>query len=598
MILRSDGITAGDIARRLNLSERSIRKRNGIDQFIIGQFATGRGRPVTLFSREALSLWGVESVTAEPRVRSERSDWGVPRCCTPEQWEAICLSVRELYMANAQANLKLACEQAVRRAGMSGVELPVTAAQIYKRLTCKNTAPDGLAMSPFYRDNWEVIRRSGLRKKDIALEIATHRYNWLDIFENLGWAGAGFGAMRGWSIDVRKNDVWTTPNDRSSQAEFGSAMYIRCVLTGYPLWVEPVQTETSDALIRGYLKCMLAWRKCPDLFVAIDNGKAMISERTLQVIKTTLPPEAFAMAAQIPEMFQEGSPIIRNLPNIPRSKFKAALERSFKLIKDEFDATRHARNYQGGSRAEAVQLSVSNRPAWQYMSTAISTTDEYFDGLGTWLYSDYVARERPRMFPTLVARGISPTIGAAFQYYFDPTESLPTNERIADLLYWATPRPSICKASLGYVDAVIGGEFWHCVSEALNHQYYGHKIAVLPIPDTDFAVLMLADNPSAPKYLATARNAFVRSMDELREVRPIVIETQNAIRTQLREERQATPPATWENTTAAEQPTPALPESAQAWLDGIEIPVQEIDDNDDTTSLDSIMRDVDNLLDD
>jgi hypothetical protein len=597
MILRSDGITAGDIARQLNLSERSIRKRNGIDRFIVGRFATGRGRPVTLFSREALSLWGVESATAEPRVRSERSDWGVPRCCTPEQWEAICLSVRELYMANAQANLRLACEQAVRRAGMSGVDLPMNANQIYKRLTCKNVAPDGLAMSSFYRDNWEVIRRSGLRKKDIALEIATKRYGWLPIFESAGWAGAGFGAMRGWSIDVRKNDIWTTPNDRSGGPEFGAAMYIRCALTGYPLWVEPVKTETSAALIRGYLKCMLAWRKCPDLFVSIDNGKAMISERTLKVIETTLPKEAWAMTSQIPELFHDGSPILRNLPNIPRSPFKAALERSFKLIKDEFDATRHARNFQGGTRAEAVQLAVTNRPAWQYMSTAISTTDEYFDGLGTWLYSDYVSRERPRMFPSLIARGISPTIGAAFQYYFDPTESLPTNERIANLLYWATPKPSICKASLGYVDAVIGGEFWHCVSEKLDHHYYEHRIAVLPIPDTDFAVLMLADNPSSPKYLATARNAFVRSMDELRAVHPIVIETQNAIRTGLREERQATPPAVWENTTSAEQPTPALPDGAQAWLDGIEIPIHELDDDARPTDLDAIVRDVDSLLD-
>jgi hypothetical protein len=599
--MHSNGYTSGDIAQLLHITERSVRKRQGIEQYILGTMSVGRGRPVTVYSSGVLDLWGRlpdDLQTTTERKRSQRSDWGTPRNCTPEQWAGVILAVREFYMGNAQANLRLACEQAERQAAAAGVRLPISAPQIYKRLTCRNTAPDGLPISEFYRDNWEMIRRSGLRKKDISLQTVTARYDWHSVFESLGWAGAGYGALRGWSIDVRKNDVWT--RDADGRGEFGAAIYIRCVLTGYPLWVEPVETETSEALIRAYLKCMFAWQRSPDLFVAIDNGRAMIAERTLGVIASTLPAEAFKRAANIPELFGAGaSPILRNLPNIPRAPFKAALERSFKIIKDEHDATRHARNYQGGSRAEAVQLSVSNRPAWQYMQTNLVTVDEYFDGLGSWLYSDYITRERPDMHPLFRERGVSCSIGNVFRYYYDPTPSLPTGEQLADLLYWATdPRSrAIAKAGLGYVDVTINGTYWHCISDKLDHQYHQHKIAVLPIPDTDYAILMLADNPSDPRYIATARNGFIRSLDALKAVRPLVVETQNVIREKLKEEREMSPPARWENTApVAEDLAPTLPQGAQAWIDGTELTIHALDEAPDTT-IDSVIRDLDDIID-
>lgn len=598
--MHSNGYTADDIARLVSISERSVRRRSGIEQYILGTLSTGRGRPVTVYTREVLALWGrlPDDLQTTDRKRSQRSDWGCPRTCSPEQWAAVILAVRGFYMGNAQANLRLACEQAERQAAAAGVEIPVSAAQIYKRLTCRNVAPDGLPISEYYRDNWEMIRRSGLRKKDMSLQTVTARYDWLRVFETIGWAGAGYGALRGWSIDVRKNDVWT--RDESGHGEFGAAIYVRCALTGFPLWVEPVETETSEALIRAYLKCMFAWKRSPDLFIAIDNGRSMIAERTLGVLKSTLPAEAFKRAEQFPELFgSSGSPILRNLPNIPRSPFKAALERSFKLIKDEHDATRHARNYQGGSRAEATQLSVSNRPGWQYMQTNLVTCDEYFDGLGTWLYSDYISRERPNMYPLFRERGISASIGNVFRYYYDPTPALPTGEQIAHLLYWATdPRSrAIAKAGLGYVDVTINGSYWHCISDKLDHQYHQHKIAVLVIPDTEYAILMLADNPSDPRYIATARNGMIRSLEDLQEVRPLVVKTQASIRDGLRQERDATPAASWVNTQpVADDITPALPTGAQAWIDGTEIAIHELDDSPSTT-IDDVIRGVDDIID-
>ena len=602
----SYGLTAKDLAFRIRLAtgeditERAIHKRFGIDRYLVGTRNHG-GRPAKIYSTEALHLWRIDPGTIDlAKGRRGRSDHGAPRNCSPNTWQMIVEVVKGLYLSNAQPNLKLAVEHAEKQLRQQGVVFEITAKQIYKRLTCRNAAPDGLPISEFYRDNWEIVRKSGLRKKDVALSTATARYDWLSVFESTGWAGPGFGAMRCWSIDVRHADTWAIGSD--GQPSLPSAVYIRCGLTGQPLWIEPIETESSETIIRAVLKCMLAWQRGPDIAFAIDNGKAMISERTLGVLGSIMPDEAWERAAQYPELFGAGaSPILRNLPNIPRSPFKAALERSFKQIKDEFDATRFSRTYQGGDRSEAVQLRVSNRPSWQYLPAVLRDADTYFGGLNEWIYSDYVARDRPAMFPALVERGMTPTIAAAFQYYYDPTPSLPQGSNLAHVLYWALERKAIVKCELGYVDATIGGQFWHCVASELDHRYYGHKIAVLPIPDSDIAILMLADNPSDPRYIASVRNAYVRTLDQMREIRPMVRQVRNDIRDGLRDERQSVPHQDWTNIEPVGT-MPQLPAHVEAWVDGEPLVVENIDH---TTHLsptqecdiDSVMRDIDTLLD-
>lgn len=575
-----NAMTAADIAALLGITPQAVKTKHGINAFYIGEASRG-GRPCKIYRPEAVTLWKRQALQVSAamqlaeRSRQQRADWGLPRNCTAEQWAALVASVRGFYIASAQANLKLACEQAQRQDAAAGFCWPLSAQQVYRRLSRKDLAPDGLRISECLRDNWEDIRRSALKKKDIALEIATSRYCWPEIFESAGWAGKGFGALRVWCIDVRGADTWATaPNGK---AILPLAIYIRCGLTQYPLWVEPIEGETSTAIIRAVLKCMIAWRRSPDMAYVIDNGKAMIAERTLEVLKHTLPYEAFERAREYPEVFgASGSPILRNIPNIPRSPFKAALERSFKLIKDEYDATRHSLSYQGGNRSEAVQLRISSQPMHTYAPQVLPSVNDYFAGLGTWLYADHVHRHRPAMYPTVVQRGITPTMAAVFEYYYDPIPALPDGERIAYILYWATERRAVAKAGLGYVDATIDGRLWHCVSPAIDHHLHGQKIAVLPIPDSDHAVLMLANDPSRPRYIATAPNAMFRNIGQIRDYGHVVADTQRAVRNGLRAERAAVPGRTWENTQPEATAQPALPPSASAWLDGQPLEVEEV----------------------
>lgn len=575
----AEALSIRDLALRLGISTQAVRKRQGLEQFMVNIVTKGSGNRCLMVRPEALQLWGVDPISPP---RSRRSDKGKPRKCTDEQWAAISMAVRGFYLVNAQANLKLACEEVVRQAEA----LPLTATQIYKRLTRKT--------SEFYSDNWELIRRSALRKKDISLALPTDRYDWLSIFESLGWAGQGFGALRGWTIDVRKNDVWTL-DETTGSGEMAQAIYIRCALTGFMLWVEPIPTETSEAIIRSFLKCMIAWRRVPDLFIAIDNGRSMIAERTLGVLASALPQEAFERATEFPEVFgQMGSPILRNLPNIPRAPFKAALERSFKLIKDEFDAPRHPLQYQGGSRAEAVQTTVANRPPWHFNKASLVAASAYYQDLERFLHAEYLTRPRPRMFPLLVERGMTPSIDCAFTYYYTPgAENLPHGDRLALLLYFATEKRPIVHACLGYVDCTINGQFWHCVSPRLDHRMVGRRIAVLPIPGSDQAILVLCDDPSHPTYLDTVPNAFVRSAERLAEIRSQVMSAQDEIRAKLRAARASTPDMAW-GRDATVIGARELPHDARAWIDGEEI---EIEDISPTHAVDDAESDLDGVID-
>lgn len=532
--MRTEVLTLDQVAARVGVSKRAVSKRAGLERYVVGR-ESGGGRPRILLDPAVVRLWdtagAIPAQQEEVQLlrRKHRNDCGLPRKVTRELWTRIVDRVFNLYVSAAQDNLRLACEQAEKQLRAEGVDVPIN---VYRRLSRTDKNHDGSYISEYRQEGWKIERMRRLRKRDFAVkELPTARYDWLSIGEKIGWIGEGFGALRFWSIDGRSGDAW----GRNEQGDMvmPNAVYIRDALTGMMLWVEECEEETSEAIIRAYLNCGMYWQRFPDLGVAVDNGRSMISERTRGVIESTLPDSVWQYVTRYPEIYgkQNPSPVISNLPNIPRAHFKAALERAFKQIKDEYDATRHALTYQGGTRLEAVQHAISNQTtAVIERLQQVPAVGEYFRGLWDWLLSDYILRERPKQFPLLVERGLSPTIYNAFRLHYDPTPNLPTGERLAYLLYWATAKKAFVKARLGYCEATISGQYWHCVADCLDHSVYGRKIAVVPIPGANEAVLMLADDKSNPRYIGTVRNLHVRDMDTLTASREIVPATHAAIR--------------------------------------------------------------------
>lgn len=385
-----------------------------------------------------------------------------------------------------------------------------------------------------------------------------------------------------------------------------SGIYIRDALTGYPLWMEPItgSSESSEELIRAYISCAIAWGTFPDLLVAIDNGRAMVSQRTTGVIAASLPPDAWERAQDYPEIFgRKGqcSPILQNLPNIPQAAFKAALERSFRLMKDEFDATRFPRHYQGGDRKEAVQLNLSAQPVFPVNMLAAG---DYYKGLAAWMWNDYVNRPRPRADSLTLfrERGWDCTIAAAFAYYGGGPKAdgqLPDGERLARLLYFATEKPHVVTAQIGYVDATIQGRFGHWICGDLE-AYYGRKIAVIPVPgmEQERAVLLLVDDRREPKYIGTAVNGFVRHIDRIAPAKEARNEAQAAIRERLKEERTNVKDVRWRDHDHDTLP-PATTTQSAGTLHVEEATVIDVDDVPATATdpdINDLLNEVEDLL--
>lgn len=542
----AQGYTAAQIASLVNVSERSVQRRSGIDDYLIGTLPGG-GRPAKVYDPQVLTIFGKEAPAAmiQPeRVHKVRSDRGCPRTCGIEEWDAVLNRTQGLYMANAQPNLRMACEHALQQLKQEGVPVTQTPAQVYSKLT-RRSKDNSRETSPFYLENWELLHETTWRKKNTALALPTLYYDWQSIFESENLAGPGYGAMRFWSMDGHKGDVWTT--DATGKSKFAYFIYIRDGLTGFPLHVEEVDSESSMSVIRALVRCMLKHRRVPDLGIAMDNAVSSMTHQALGVISSMLDPIAWEYAQRYPEIYgTSGSPIIRNLPNIPKAPLKAAIERSFKQMKDEHDAPRFPRVYQGGNRSEAVQLGVNNRPALHLAPS----TDEYFQSLERWITSDYITRERPDQFPLLVERGLPPTIDEAFAIYggYDLPAEWPAPERIAKILYWATEAKAIVTAQLGQAAATIGGEWWPVASAALDNRTYGHKVAIVPFPgDSQRALLLLADDPTDPQYIGMSMRTYVRTMQAVAALKPVVMQTQTELRTRLRDARSGIQAAAWRN---------------------------------------------------
>jgi hypothetical protein len=570
------------------LSERAIHKRKGIEAFLIGQdLNQGKsgGRPAKLYSAEALKLWmrpaeaTTEYATPKPK-RKRRNDCTMPRKCTPEQWTKIVRRVQGLYLANAQQNLKLACEEGVRQLREEG---EVIGLNVYRRLF--NKAKDEhfhFYLSEFWRDNWRELHRAKWQKLNHRHDLGTNGYDWPKFFERAGWAsgpteaGPGYGAGRVWVIDGRSSDAWarTTDSRDPRTMKLPNALYIRDGLTGYPLWIEPIESESAEAIKTALLKCMFYWRFTPDIALALDGGIAMSSEETVQIISHMLPSEAWQRATAFPDFFGvRGSPILRNLPYRPNAAFKGRLERGNRQLKDEYDATRHARSFQGGNRSEAVQIRLSNQPT---MSGDTPLYDSYFDQMREWVYGDYVHRERPTSasMSLMVKRGLPPTLEAAFLYYGGKSQPdrLPHDEHLAYILYWFTMgqknRRGTATIKGNGVSCRIDGEPWPVACTGITFRHQGEKVCVVPIPgDPLHAIVMhlLNGDETKPQFLGIGVRNHIDDPEHVGYQRRATTKARETYIQEIREELKNTEQATWRNhTTPDVVDDRALP----GWLGG------------------------------
>lgn len=549
-------------------TRQAIEKRAGLDAFVVGVRHTATGRPATLYSPECLKLWGMDHAVEVPlddAGRKVRADEGRPRKCTPAEWDRIVQRVKGLYFASAQANLKLACEHAAHELAAEGIPVGFNLyAKLWQRRRSRTT---GNYLSPYRQEKWDVARQKHWQKLDRNLQLPMRHHEYHQLLESMGIAGAGFGAHAIWAIDGHKSDAWARiAGQRERGREKGAMVYwlvIRDGISQMPLLVKPIETETSDAICTALVECAMRWGTGPLAAVAVDGGIAK-AVKNMGVLASLLPAEAWELAARFPNFYGQdpegnSSPILINRPYQPTAPVKALLERGFKQFKDEFDAPRFAPTYQGGNRLEAVQMRISTDVT---ITSRTPTAEEYIEQFQQWCHSDYINRPRPDQFPTMVERGLAPTIANTFAHYggyrFADASTVVEGERIAYLLYWFSPNKRVvtCRHP-NRVETTINGQWWPIACAELSYRYVGEKIAVIPLPnDTRHCILLEATNSKRPRYIGIGHNTYVENYGRLEEITPIVQQVQ---RTALKQLREAVPPLRqWRNTTAPPAPLTTL----------------------------------------
>lgn len=642
-------MTAEQISEAVGVSRIAVFKRNGLNKYFVGAFPnpSGMGAPVKMYRPEALSLWGKSDndirVAAHKAERKGRSDKGSIRkskkgktWITEEQLQAALQLVKQLYINNGQANLVYACEKAAEYMNQVPGHEEITGKRLHRRLQRK----DKYFRSEFFTENWEFIRRSELKKWDHKTkDTGTLKYNWWQIMESAGVAGKGHGACQVIVIDDFKRDAWV---QREGLLEMPGGIAYTDGLTGYPLLIMPAKSINTETVAAGMVMVAYAYNLPENAIWVMENSKVMKNVNIEMLVRSMYTKQELydfenGNIEWVKNVF-EGcpGPIVRNLPHIPRHAFKARIERYFKLIKDEFDAPRFPMNYQGGSRQEATQLTLARMPMVvgaesKDMPKGFYTIEyeEYWKELYSWLYSDFVMRQRPKMLHEWskektkeTGNRITATIYECWNYYRDSDYKRETDpERLAYLLYWAQPKRHEPRAlwtvdNMLFIRPTIKGRTLNLFSSEIHEGVIGRKVATVPIPNVDNRFLIfIADDPKRPEFLCIAEDFTGRDHKQIPAMRRKVAVAREEISGRLKDQASKKFPFRNTHEQVSEPKLKSLPTESDGIMRGLEeeittafgrasLPPKKEDKNTEPRAVEiaedmaDLLGDIDNLLND
>ncbi|HAT77268.1 MAG TPA: hypothetical protein DCS19_10650, partial [Flavobacterium sp.] len=387
--------------------------------------------------------------------------------------------------------------------------------------------------------NWEDIRQRNMKRNQSDLSEAVPRYDYFAMLESAGLAGDGYGAGRIIVIDDFKRDAWV---DKNGQAIMTKGLAFIDGLTRYPLLYMPCDEITTEAVARGILLVAFQYGLYPNTVWVIENSQAMKNANVEGVIKSLYTDEElmnFKNQTWITQLFGcPPSPIVHNVPHVPRFAGKAMIERQFRLVKDEFDAVYFPKQYQGGSRQEAVTLTRAAMPYFNLTNVTnlpldlqLTKYEDYWFMLWNWLYETFVNRPRISIFGKVSRRhGFQPTIAEAFDHYnHNNDRMLPqlNAERYANIIYFAQPNRTSQKNLITIknrhrLTCTIDGQNVNIVSDAITSNLISHKVAVMPcnLPGYEGQYLVMrADNRANPEFIGIFKNYIAESLAESEEFR-------------------------------------------------------------------------------
>lgn len=542
-----DGLTAQQIADFVGIDVSNVRRKRGIDGFMYKSVdnGCGAGRHLNLYSFDALTLWGhstmtTTNITSTSLVkRSERSDKSKPRSISEDTWNIGVQKIKESYINHSQANLKLICELICNDLKIDGYA-DADAIKFYKAIKRSERSRDikGIFFSDI-EGNWEDIRLRNMKRNQSDLSEAVPRYDYFAILESAGLAGDGFGAARIIVIDDFKRDAWI---DKDGKAVMTKGLAFIDGLTRYPLLYMPCDEITTEAVARGILLVAFRYGLYNNTVWVIENSSAMKNANVENLIASLYTDEEllnFKEQKWITQLFGcQPSPIVHNVPHVPRFAGKALIERQFQQVKDEFDAVYFPKQFQGGSRQEAVTLTRAAMPYFNLTNVTnlplelqLTKYDDYWYMLWSWLYDSFIDRPRLSVFGKVARRNnFAPTIREAYNYYnHSHDRKLPQLdvERYANIIYFAQPNRTSQKNLITVknrhrLTCTIDGNNVNIVSDAITSNLISHKVAVMPcnLPGYENQYLVMrADNRNNPEFIGIFKNYVAENLAEAEEYR-------------------------------------------------------------------------------
>jgi hypothetical protein len=551
-----DCITLAQVSSLVGRHKSTVLRRKGIENYIIGtRDNTYRiGAPEILFDIKILNEFGfvpkeIEEIQMRRKQRNDRSQ---PRKgITPEMERTFIDRAFAEYLSQAaRRDIQGACWRAAKFLydetwAEQFPDISKMANYFYqKRIMRKDQYYTGYA----HKDRWEESWERRWKQSDYALKnVPTMAYNWLEIGESLGLLGPGYGAGTIFWLDDHVGDSFVRDENRVAyKGSLPKGLYLIDGWTGMPLGYEPGEvTSASTALL--ILRTAMVYGL--PLVIGMENSRAMKGIKVEKVIEAMYYSDMLQSYRNQEHpwynvLFEHHrSPIVRNIPNIPRFTFKARIEAWFKNCKIH-DALYFPETFQNGG-LDPVQKHLNTTPV---LPAHWKTEEIYFESMRCYLNNEFLERPHPGMFPGFHKKtGLTPSIQNVWSYYGGTTRpgtgKTPDQSKIASVLYWLADekdnnilRKTIVKGKAGRVMCTIDGMPRWYVDASLN-TLAGHNIAIVTIPsqlrinnDTGrYAALFLADNKENPRFLNICRDLYTTDAADIEYNRTVVRDTRKAL---------------------------------------------------------------------
>ncbi len=521
------------LAEITQLSVRTLRrKKEQLAEYHVERVGTN-GRPIDLYSADAIpAIVGWESNEKEQLSTSTpRADKGKPRGKNMELLDQLTTMAFAEFMSSAQPDVRGASRRAVKRMKQlmknGTYDYPV---EDLEKITSKEwfyrkwlVRKDKYNVGVAHKDNWEIKHKLEYKQWTAATTTIHTRYRIWQILESNYGCGKGSGFAKAIFLDDRQTDVYI---DTPDGPKMMYAVYVWDLLTGCLLWVEPAENVNAQTYIRAILATIVVHGFYSPIFF-MENSRAAMATRVQRLIEGLYTDEQVQYYCENKEhlrMFNGELVVHRNVPHLPRDFGKGAGERFFGEIK-KLDAINYPRAFQGGNRAEAVELQRAKKliPAKQDMPSEYT----YYRGLLAASYDLYLDQDRDSLKYWANEKGLEPTRRAMMKYYMPAKKQLPHKMGFLKAMYFANPQvPVATVRNIGYIRCQIQGRELNLVSDKLfQSSLLGTKVAIVesPFDKREFGLFTVGKDPKpiglAKDQTATNLTEAIECREENRRIR-------------------------------------------------------------------------------